>query len=142
MTVTFTAQMEKFADLTKRKMELVFKQSAQDVFEAAQKPKAQGGNLPVDTGYLRNTFVAGANGATNLSGADAYVLAIAGADLGDSVFGGWTAAYALRMEYGFVGTDSRGRTYNQAGNFFALSAAQQWSAIIARNVAKAQALRG
>ena len=142
MTVTFTAQLEKFADLSRKKMELVFKQSAQDVFETAQAPKAQGGNMPVDTGFLRNTFVAGANGAQNLTGPDAYVLAIAGADLGGSVFGGWTAAYALRMEYGFVGTDSRGRTYNQPGNFFALNASQQWQAIVARNVAKAQALKG
>jgi hypothetical protein len=142
MTVTFTAQLEKFAALSKRKMELVFKESAQDVFEAAQAPKAQGGNMPVDTGYLRNTFVAGLNGSTALSGPDAYVLAIAGADLGDSVFGGWTAAYALRMEYGFVGTDSRGRTYNQPGNHFALNASQQWQAIVARNVAKAQAMKG
>jgi hypothetical protein len=140
MAKTFTAQMQDFADLTKQKMELVFKQSAQDVGEIAQAPKAGGGNMPVDTGFLRNSMVAGLNGSTSLSGADAYVLAIAGAELGDSVFMGWTAAYALRMEYGFVGTDAAGRTYNQPGNFFAANAAQQWQAIVAKNAAKARAL--
>lgn len=137
---TFTAQVAAFADLTRKKMELVVKQSAQDVFEAAQTPKASGGRMPVDSGFLRNSMVAGLNGSTAMTGADAYVMAIAGMDLGDSVFGGWTAKYALRMEYGFTGTDALGRTYNQQGNFFALSAAQQWQAIVAQNAAKARAL--
>lgn len=137
---TFTVQMQAFADLTKAKLELVFKASAQDVFEIAQRPKALGGNIPVDTGFLRNSFVSGLNGSTALSGPDAFVAAIASAELGDAVFGGWTAAYARRMEYGFTGTDSRGRTYNQAGNHFALNAVQQWQQIVARNAEKARAL--
>lgn len=140
MAKTFTAEVERFADLTRRKMELVFKQSAQDVFEIAQTPKANGGNLPVDTGFLRNTFVSGLNGTTSATGPDAYVMTIAGAELGDSVIGGWTAAYALRMEYGFTGTDASGRSYNQQGNFYALGAARQWQAIVARNAAKARSL--
>lgn len=137
---TFTAQIADFAAKAQRKAELVLKQSAQDVFEIAQTPKAQGGNLPVDTGFLRNSFVAGLNGSTNLTGPDAYTLAIAGMELGDSLFGGWSANYARRMEYGFIGTDSRGRTFNQAGNHFALNAAQQWQAIVQRNAEKARNL--
>jgi len=135
---TFTAQIKAFADLTKEKLELVLKQSAQEVFSIAQTSVAQGGNLPVDTGFLRNSFQAGLNGAENLTGPDAYVAAIAGMELGDVVRGGWTAEYAMRMEYGFVGTDSAGRTYNQAGRHFALGAVQQWQAIVARNAERAK----
>lgn len=150
MTGTFTAQIESFAAKSKAKIELVFKQSAQDVFEIAQRPVAKGGRMPVDTGFLRNSMIAAVNGkavAGGLLGApknrdariaaaraglpDAYVLAIAGADLGDVVFGGWTAEYARHIEYG---------TSLMAGRHFALGAAQEWQRIVAANVEKAKAL--
>lgn len=140
MTLNFAAKVKGFSDLSKAKMEAVVKESAQEVFAIASQSKPQGGRLPVDTGFLRNSFVAGLNGSTGLTGPDAYVAAIAGMELGDSVFGGWTAAYARRMEYGFVGTDSLGRAYNQTGNFFVLNAVQQWQAIVAANVQRAKAI--
>lgn len=121
---TFTAQIKAFADKSKEKMEAVVKQSAQEVFNIAQTPKAQGGRMPVDTGFLRNSLVASLNGSTVGGGADAYVLAVAGAEIGDTIFAGWTANYARFMEYG---------TSRTAANYFMLSAAQQWQAIVARN---------
>lgn len=127
----FTAQMQAFADRAKEKLELVVKQSAQDVGDLAQRPVAKGGNMPVDTGFLRNSLVSGLNGTTSLSGPDSYVLAIAGAELGDSIFFGWTANYARYVEYG---------TQGRAGRFFMLNAAQQWQAIVSRNAEKARAL--
>lgn len=126
MAQTFTAQVQAFADRAKAKAEVVVKQSAQEVFEIAQTPVAQGGNMPVDTGFLRNSMVAGLNGSTSLSGPDAYVLAIAGMELGDSVFGGWTANYARHVEYGARGLP---------GRHFALNASRQWQAIVAKNAA-------
>lgn len=126
MAQTFTAQVKAFADKAKASAEAVVKQSAQEVFEIAQTPVAQGGNMPVDTGFLRNSMVAGLNGSTSLSGPDAYVLAIAGMELGDSVFGGWTANYARHVEYGARGLP---------GRHFALNAARQWQAIVAKNAA-------
>lgn len=127
----FTAQIDAFAEQAKAKLELVVKQSAQDVGDLAQRPVAKGGNMPIDTGFLRNSLVAGLNGSTSLSGPDAYVLAIAGMELGDSVLFGWTANYARYVEYG---------TQGRAGRFFMLNAAQQWQAIVARNAEKARAL--
>jgi hypothetical protein len=132
MVGKFEAQVAEFARLTKEKMLLVVKQSAQDVFEAAQTSKALGGNMPVRTGYLRNTsFVAGLNGSFTQEGGDSYVLVIAGMELGDFMIGGWKASYARHVEYG---------TSKMAGSFFALRAAMEWQAIVARNVQKAQAL--
>jgi hypothetical protein len=121
---TFTAQIKAFTDKTNEKLEAVIKQSAQEVFSIAQTPKAQGGRMPVDTGFLRNSLVSELNGATVGKGSDAYTLAIAGADVGDVIFAGWTANYARFMEYG---------TSRTPGNFYMLSAAQQWQAIVARN---------
>lgn len=122
---TFTAQIKVFADGSKEKIEAVVKQSAQEVFSIAQTPIAQGGRMPVDTGFLRNSLAAELNGATVAGGADAYVLAVAGMELGDVIFAGWTANYARVQEY-------------MAGNFYMLGAAQQWQAIVARN---AEAIR-
>lgn len=123
---TFTAQIKAFADRTQEKIEAVVKQSAQEVFSIAQTPKAQGGRMPVSTGFLRNSLIASLNGSTVGGGADAYVLAVAGAELGDTIFAGWTANYARFMEYG---------TSKTTANFFMLSAAQQWGAIVERNAA-------
>lgn len=135
MVETFSAQIKDWAGRTSRNMELLFKASAQDVYSIAQTPVAQGGNMPVDTGFLRNSFVSGLNGSTALSGPDAYMLAIAGAKLGDVIFGGWTAKYAARMEFGFSGADSLGRVYNQEGRGFARKAAMQWPRIVQTNAA-------
>ena len=121
---TFTAQVMAFTDRANEKLEAVIKQSAQEVFATAQTPKAQGGRMPVDTGFLRNSLIAQLNGATVGGGADAYTLAIAGAEAGDVIFGGWTANYARHQEYG---------TSRMAGNFYMLGAAQQWQQIVSRN---------
>lgn len=121
---TFQAQIKAFADRSREKLEAVVKQSAQEVFSIAQTPKAQGGRMPVDTGFLRNSLIATLNGSAVGGGADAYTLAIAGAELGDTIFAGWTANYARFMEYG---------TSKATGNFYMLNAAQQWQAIVARN---------
>lgn len=139
MVTKFAAQLDKWANQTSRDLELIFKESAQELFSKAQTPVAQGGNMPVDTGFLRNSFVSGLNGSTSLTGPDAYVAAIAGAKLGDVVFGGWTAKYAARIEFGFSGQDSLGRTYNQDGRGFARKAAMEWQQIVQRNAAKVRA---
>jgi len=127
MAKTFTAQINDWSDKAKRNMTLVVRQSAQDVFEIAQTPVAKGGNMPVDTGFLRNSLIAGLNGSTSLTGPNAYVMAIAKMDAGDTMIGGWTAEYAAAQEYGAQG---------RAGRFFMRGAAQQWQAIVAKNARK------
>lgn len=128
---SFTAEIDAFAKKSARIVELIFKASAQDVFEVAQSPKAQGGNMPVDTGFLRNSLLSSLNGQGGTKGPEGYVLAIAGAKLGDAVEGGWTANYSRHIEYG---------TSRMAGSFFALRAAQQWQAIVSKNAEKAKKL--
>lgn len=143
MAGTFTASIRGFSEKAKRNIELVVKQSAQDVFEIAQTPVGSSavkpkkakigvapfieGRLPVDTGFLRNSFIATINGSQVSSGEDAYVLAIASFELGDVIFGGWGASYALEVEYGANGVPPR---------FFMRGAAQQWQSIVNANAAK------
>lgn len=130
------ASMREWTERQKANAALIVRQSIQDVSEIAQTPKAKGGRMPVDTGNLRNTYVAALNGTTSLTGPQAYAAALGNFKMGDTFLGGWTAAYALRQEKGFVGQDRLGRTYNQQGNFFMESALQQWAAINERNAAR------
>lgn len=53
----FIADVSAFADKTADQMLRVAKQSIQDTVRVAQKPVAQGGGMPADTGYLRNSLV-------------------------------------------------------------------------------------
>jgi hypothetical protein len=41
------------------------------------------------------------------------------------------AAYARRLEYGFVGPDSLGRVYNQAGRYYVSDTIKRWPLIVA-----------
>lgn len=133
---TFSAQVSAWVRETEDRLLAVFQASAQELFSLAQATRYEGGLLPIDTGFLRNSFVAGLNGSTSLSGPDSYVLAVMSAEIGDSVIGGWSAKYARRMEYGFVGQDRLGRNYNQRGFGYMRNAAMQWQDIVNRNAAR------
>lgn len=136
MAKTFTASLGAFRDKTKAQMQAVLSTSVQDVIEEAQKPVAQGGRMPVDTGYLRNSLVSELNGTLNGHGADSYTLTAQSMDPGDVARFGWTAKYARRQHEGFVGEDSLGRTYNQSGKHWIDGAAAQWQQIVDKNVGK------
>lgn len=123
--------MAAWTEKQKRNVELIVRQSIQDLSELAQRPKAQGGRMPVDTGFLRNSFT-----AEGLRGPDAYIAAVGSFQIGATFEAGWTAEYARRMEYGFSGADSLGRIYNVPGNFYMQSALASWQAINDANAAK------
>jgi hypothetical protein len=100
-------------------------------------PVAKGGNMQVDTGFLRNSFNVTLNapdlrvtmnegGGMGGSIGD-YALTIASADLGDTIFGMFTANYAGYVHYGANG---------RPGRLFVDLAAQRWPSIVAANAAK------
>jgi hypothetical protein len=145
----FAASVKAWSDLTLVALENIFRESAQRVIEKMQEvgpSKARGGggtgHMPVDLGFLRASLIATLNNpASGLTtppsrtGTYAYdegqvSLIILAAQLGDSIFAVYTAAYARRMEYGFTGTDSLGREYNHEGYGFVRLAAQQWETIV------------
>ena len=98
----------------------VFRESAQRLAQQANVPRAQGGNMPVDTGYLRNSQGASLQGMPS-TGAQPPALVLLSTKLGDSIYMGWTANYAIYMEarYGF-----------------ARLAAQNWDFIVDKAVAE------
>ena len=145
---TFTAQLQDFANLTKKNLRYVAVNAIQDVVEAAQTPQPsvkrtggsfQEGKIPVDTSELINSLISGANGSFGPQSADSYAVALAGYDIGDYMRFGWTAPHAHRIEMGFTGTDALGRTYNQAGRHFVGANAARFSQFVekyAREVRK------
>jgi hypothetical protein len=128
MSKAFADQVGAFVAKSNERMEAVYKQSIQDTISEAQQERGKGGNMPVDTGFLRATGDAALNklpsGETLPTGEGAYkwsptasLIIINQAKLGDSVYFGWAANYAQYME----------RRYG-----FARLAAQNWNQIVKR----------
>lgn len=130
MAKSFSAKIQQFRDKVDKRLTFVLQNSFQQVMDTAQTPKGDGGNMPVDFNILRGSLVSYVNGAQAGKGADSYTVAIQGVEWGDEVSSFWTAAYARRMNYGYTGTDSLGRTYNQAGNFYRENAVAGWQGIV------------
>lgn len=131
--VTFDQWTQK----TEKIMEAVFKGSFQRlIIEDAQKPVAKGGNMRVKTGFLRNSGIAAIGGLP--SGPDvnpgdilpewdnsAMVVTLNRLKLGQTIFFGWTANYAIHRE-------------NQDG--FVRRATQNWQQIVNEVTAEAKAI--
>jgi hypothetical protein len=106
--------------------------------------RTDGGALPKLTGNLARSLLAQIGqqvqitDATSFAGTDVGVIA-AQAVLGDTVYFGYQAKYARRQNYGFVGQDSLGRTYNQGGNHFVERAVAMWPQIVDQAVREVKA---
>lgn len=145
MAGSFSAKVSDWARQTPQRIEAVYKESAQRVIAAAQLPAGQGGNMPVDTGYLRASLVVSLGldlpsqtdkpeGPASFTYApSAADLAIANADIGTPITAAWTANYAKHVEYG-----ARGR----AGRRFVALAAQRWQQIVTEVALEAQSRAG
>jgi hypothetical protein len=138
MAKSFSAQIQQFRDKVDKRLTFVLQHSFEQVMEIAQTTKGAGGNLPFEWGFLRGSLVSYVNGSQAGKGEDSYTVAIQGVEWGDEVSSFWTVAYARRMNYGFTGTDSAGRTYSQAGNFYRENAVAGWQQIVHFMASQAQ----
>ena len=123
----FSAQIAAEIAQIKNGLEMVVRQSAQDVLEDASRPVAQGGSMPVVTGTLRNSLAVALNAEPTASTGPDVTLQLAGFEMGDTISARWTANYATYVEYG-----ARGRP----GRAFVRQAAQKWASFIAANAAR------
>lgn len=127
---TFSAQIDAWTRKSKARMEAVAKTATQELFIEVLRPMKQGGRMRVVTGFLRASFQASLDAPVNLSVANpdpengefstdlgAILLVIDGADLGQTIYGAFTANYARPREYGARG---------QAPDAFVLTNAQRW----------------
>lgn len=142
---SFAAAVKAWGDKAEEKMTMVFREAATDLIETANEvgpskanPGSTGtGNMPVDTGFLRNSVQIVINGPLPQANranpghpvpySPSYEVAIVGAQLGDTISAGWTANYAVHVEYGTSKTPPRQ---------FVGKAVQQWAAIVDRAVAR------
>ena len=98
-----------------------------------------GGSVPVKTGNLARSVVVDTKEPQVidvLAKQQDFSLGIAEIKPGDTIYIGYQAKYARRLNYGFTGADSLGRTYNQAGYGFVEAAAAKWPTIVAAQAAK------
>lgn len=150
--VSFASQVSEWVQETNKRLIAVFRTSASMVIEEMQKTTNQGGLNRIDLGHHIASLQVGINTPPQdairkapttparpfaMGAVDA---SIAGAELGDTIMASYGMAYSLRLEYGFEGTDSLGRTYSQPAYAFVRTAAQRWPQIVqeAEELAKAR----
>lgn len=133
MTQTFAADVDAWVQRTQARQEAVFRESLQRLVEDMQKPVGDGGNMPVDTGFLRASIQASKSGPPPTRGGrprkgatynytpDDINLVIASATLGETVWVTYGANYARAVEYGANGREARG---------FVRSATQKWQQFV------------
>lgn len=138
---SFAAQVSELATQEEERLEAIFQRSAEAVFNEMTEP---GGRVPRVTGNLARSVVASVNSMPPIrpekveypDTMQESIGTILGAELGSTVWIGFQAAYSARVNYGFVGTDSLGRLYNQIGRGFIEAAQQRWPQIVAEAEAK------
>lgn len=106
----------------KQNIETIQRKVVERVFEEAQKPISAGGNMPVDSGDLRESLTFEGVG----SGAESYKKAAATMKPNSVVTGEWDSHYAALQNYGF--THPSGKEI--PGKFFADKAAAKFEEIV------------
>ncbi len=134
--LSFAAQIDSWVGATEQRMTAVFRESTQRTVSLAQS------RIPVDTGFARASIRAslqsmppiesGSRGTGQGYAYDpsAVTVTINGAQLGQTIYVGWTAGYVGYLEYGHS---------KQAPSGFVGIAALQWQATVS---AVTQELKG
>lgn len=129
--MSFSSQINAWTRKSRLRMMAVAKDSAQTLTEEVLTPRAKGGNMTVDTGYLRNSAHADVNAVPRGTGfydpsdaagervTSSTVEAILKLQPGDKYYLGFTANYAQYMEARYA---------------FIRLAAQNWDKIVAESV--------
>ena len=111
-----------------------------NVITQSQTPKSKGGRMPVLDGFLRKSLQSSLNGQGGLTGAASHIAVTSAMKATDNAAFGWTMGYAMRQNYGFTGTDSAGRTYNQEGNHFLEYGTEQWQRYVNQQAERARGM--
>ena len=118
----FSLDAEKFAKIVKGRLEEFTVEFVQDLNEhIVMATPVQFGNLRAHWWSALNSKPNATVGGTDKQGAATIArlnLSAVSIQPGDVYFMTNGAAYAMRIEYGFVGTDKLGRKYNQAPRAF------------------------
>ena len=136
----FSAQVDAWVLKSEQRLRAVFREATKRTVAIAQE------RIPVDTGYARSSVRASLQsmppidpGASKPTGGSFtydpgdIVLTIAGAEIGQTIYVGWTANYVGYLEAG---------SSKQAPSGFVRLAAMQWQATVNQVVAEAKARVG
>jgi hypothetical protein len=135
---TFEAQVAEWARKVQGAELLIFQESAQELVSQLT------ALVPVDTGFLRSSLRASTTampvmslenpgaGAFNLDAGE-ISLVIAGADIGNTIYLGYTANYGAHIHYGANG---------RAGRPWVAMVAQRWQQIVNEKAAKIRSRLG
>lgn len=132
----FASKVGAWAAKTPQRLTATYRRSVELLADEMTKTVGNGGKLPHKTGNLMRSLLASAAGPPPQGAEDqkyhgSNVAVIASViELGDSVWLGYQARYAHRMNYGFSGPDSLGRVYSQAGFGFVEDAISKWPALV------------
>lgn len=142
MAGSFAAAVGAWASKSEERLEAVRNRAIELLAEEMIKTKPNGGRLPFETGNLARSILASTQGLPNTSegpfpGSNVG-LVTANLRLDQPAWIGFQAAYARRMEFGFVGADSLGRVYNQEGSHFVTGAIAEWANIVKKAVSEVQ----
>lgn len=145
MSNSFAATVSAWAAQSEKRLEQTYRRSVELLADEMRDTKPNGGRLPFHTGNLARSLMASTQGMPQgAEGAAAFLsdqdvgTVTATLGLGQAVWIGYQAIYARRQNYGFVGADSLGRVYNQAGSYFVEGAIANWQQIVAKAAAELQ----
>jgi len=133
---TFNAQVNAWVLETEARLLAVWRGSIEMLADEMTTTRSNGGKLPHVTGNLMRSLLASTVAMPDTGEADD---AYSGSDVGsvtaglgieETIWLGYQAIYARRVNYGFVGPDSLGRVYNQAGAHFLEAAVDAWPTIV------------
>lgn len=133
-TKSFAAAVGDWASKSEARITAVRRRSIELLAEEMANTTPNGGKVPFLTGNLARSLLASTSGMPETSedplpGSPIGTLT---ADLADDqpIWLGYQAVYAKRRNYGFVGADSLGRVYNEAGLHFVEHAMGKWQEFV------------
>ena len=128
---TFSAQVKSFTTEAEKNTGIIFSRSIKKLETELKRNRKTGGGLtPTDTGNMIRSIlvstVAMPKVDTEVKEYESVEFTVSPSHVGKPVWIGVQAVYGPRQNYGFVGTDSLDRSYNQAGAYFVEGAGAKW----------------
>lgn len=132
--MAFSKQLQDWANQSLERIEAVHKTAVDMLAQEMVRTKANGGNLPVDTGNLARGLLASQTAMPQTSDQPSAGMDVgaftATMDVSRPVWLGFQPRYAKRRNFGFVGADSLGRVYNESGDHFVERAVNMWPQLV------------
>src|SRR5690606_35613305 len=112
----FSAAVGAWASATEKRLSAVHKKAVEKLAMEMTRTRAEGGNVPVDTGNLNRSLLASTTIMPKIAegpfAGSNVPSVIATVRMSDTVWLGFQAKYARRVNFGFFGADALGRVYN------------------------------